>query len=155
MAAQGSDHPRIRVDAVLLIDGRLVLVRQSRGCGKAYYLLPGGGVEYGETLQDALVREVREETGLVCSPGPLLFVNDSIAPHGGRHAVNMTFLATVMPGQQPQTPPDPAIHAVLLVDVDRLGSYDLRPPLAAELQQAIRSDFSVPARYLGSLWRAE
>ena len=53
MAAPGCE-PRVRVAAVLLHQGRIVVVRHSRD-GKDYHLLPGGGVEPGETLEQALV----------------------------------------------------------------------------------------------------
>ena len=155
MAARESDRPRIRVAAVILINDRLVLVRQSKGGSAPYYLLPGGGVEHGETLAAALVREVREETGLICTPGPMLFVNDSIAPTGRRHAVNITFLATVPPDAIPHATDDPSIQAILLADVSRLGSYDIHPPYTLQLQQAIASGFAGPASYLGSLWTAQ
>ena len=74
-------EPRIRVSAILRWQGRVLLCRQEKP-GKEYWLLPGGGVEGGETLMEALVRELREEVGL---PDELFFegpiaVAESIAP---------------------------------------------------------------------------
>ena len=57
MGAPASDAVRVRVSAVILVDGRLVLVRHRRD-GRTYHLLPGGGVEAGETLPAAVSREV-------------------------------------------------------------------------------------------------
>ena len=45
-------------------DGRVLLVRRARSPGKGFYSLPGGRVEFGETLHTALHREIDEETGL-------------------------------------------------------------------------------------------
>ena len=56
-------EPRIRVSAILKWQGRVLLCRQEKP-GKEYWLLPGGGVEGGETLDEALRRELGEELGL-------------------------------------------------------------------------------------------
>ena len=55
LAARATDKPRIRVAALMLLDGKVVTVRHRAG-NATYHLLPGGGVEYGETLADALLR---------------------------------------------------------------------------------------------------
>ena len=56
--------PRIRVSAILRWNGRILLARHEKP-GKEYWLLPGGGVKAGESLLEALVRELREETGVL------------------------------------------------------------------------------------------
>jgi 8-oxo-dGTP diphosphatase len=156
LAPRESELPRVRVAAVLLdADGRIVLVRHRRG-DSVYHLLPGGGVEAGETLEVALVREVREETGFDVALGEPLFINDTIDPaFGGRHIVNITFRAQITGGAITDDPVDDRIEAVEIVDPAVLVTLDLRPPLAAEVTTAIEEGFVGPARYVGSLWAPE
>ena len=62
----------------MLVEGRIVLVKRAHEPLKGEWNLPGGGVELGETLEEACVREVFEETGLVVTVGPLIEVFDRI-----------------------------------------------------------------------------
>ena len=57
-------NPVLTVDGILVTNGRLLLVRRGREPEKGKLALPGGIVEYGETTEEAVVREVREETGI-------------------------------------------------------------------------------------------
>ena len=57
-------HPQLAVSAAIFRDGRILLVRRARSPAKGFYLLPGGRVEFGESLHSALHREVDEETAL-------------------------------------------------------------------------------------------
>jgi len=57
-------RPQLAVSAVIFRDGKVLLVRRARSPGKGFYSLPGGRVEHGESLHEALAREVDEETGL-------------------------------------------------------------------------------------------
>ena len=99
-------EPRIRVSAILRWQGRLLLCRQEKP-GKQYWLLPGGGVEAGETLMEALRRELREELGIEASPhfeGPVAIV-DSIAPKGTlerKHVVHVIFATDKAVAEKPQ-----------------------------------------------------
>lgn len=61
------DHPQrpqLAVSAAIFRDGRVLLVRRARSPGKGFYSLPGGRVEFGESLHTALHREVDEETAI-------------------------------------------------------------------------------------------
>ena len=57
-------HPQLAVSAAIFRDGKILLVRRARSPGKGLYSLPGGRVEFGESLHTALHREVDEETSL-------------------------------------------------------------------------------------------
>lgn len=63
-AGDPSSRPQLAVSAVIFRDGKVLLVRRARSPGNGFYSLPGGRVEYGESLHTALTREVDEETGL-------------------------------------------------------------------------------------------
>jgi ADP-ribose pyrophosphatase YjhB (NUDIX family) len=79
---------RVRVTGVVVEDGRILLLNQDTGTGRSWSL-PGGKLEAGETLAQALVREMKEETGLDVEPGRLLYVCD----HVPAEVVHMTFEA--------------------------------------------------------------
>lgn len=150
MAAPGCS-PRVRVAAVIPCDGGIVVVRHLKN-GRSYHLLPGGGVEMGESLAAALSREVLEETGLTCDVAAPLFVNDSIAPDGSRHVVQLTFLAHVTGGSLLHTPSDARVAGAEVVTIEALSSLDLRPPMAEALLEAVAAGYCAPAVYLGQLW---
>jgi ADP-ribose pyrophosphatase YjhB (NUDIX family) len=79
---------RVRVTGIVIEDGRLLLLNQDTDSGRSWSL-PGGKLEDGETLAGALVREMKEETGLDVEPGRLLYVCD----HVPAQVVHMTFEA--------------------------------------------------------------
>jgi 8-oxo-dGTP diphosphatase len=57
-------HPQLAVSAAIFRDGKVLLTRRARSPAKGFYSLPGGRVEFGESLHQALAREVDEETAL-------------------------------------------------------------------------------------------
>jgi len=79
---------RVRVTGVVVEDGRILLLNQDTGSGRSWSL-PGGKLEAGETLTQALVREMKEETGLDVEPGRLLYICD----HVPAEVVHITFEA--------------------------------------------------------------
>lgn len=150
MAAPASKQPRVRVAAAIPVGSGLIVVRQHKG-SRSYWLLPGGGVSWGEPLAQALEREVEEEIGLKIAVGTLLFVNDTVAPDGSKHLVNLTFLGRAISPIETAKPRDPAIDAVDVVSFDQLVGLDLRPPVAEELARFF-ADGRHPPTYLGPRW---
>jgi len=97
------DRPFLAVSAAIFREGRVLIVRRARAMTHPVYTLPGGVVETGETLPQAVCREVLEETGLVIEPGPLAGHREFIQrdEHGRviRHFVIMAFAAHWRAGQ--------------------------------------------------------
>lgn len=102
MPRRGVDYIGVGVGA-LIVDGagRLFLARRGPQAKneRGLWEFPGGAVEFGETLADALRREMREEYGIEIAVGALLDVVDHILPEEGQHWVSPTFLCRVTAGQ--------------------------------------------------------
>jgi len=77
------DRPVVGVGAVVLDGDRVLLIRRGHEPLKGQWSIPGGGVEIGETLESAITREVREETGLDIEVGPIVEVLDRISRDAG------------------------------------------------------------------------
>ncbi len=71
-------RPVPAVGAVVIRDDEMLLVRRGRGSWAGYWAVPGGRQRYGETMRDAVAREVREETGLVVEVGDPAWVGDIV-----------------------------------------------------------------------------
>jgi ADP-ribose pyrophosphatase YjhB (NUDIX family) len=112
----------------------VLLTRNSaRGPHPGWWTLPGGGIDHGEEARDALVREVREETGLTCTPGEVLDVSstrfEGTAPSGRRedfHSLQIVFDATVTGGEPAVLEVNGTTDAAAWVPVGALGAEPYR-----------------------------
>jgi ADP-ribose pyrophosphatase YjhB (NUDIX family) len=87
-------HPQLAVSAAIFRDDMILLVRRARSPAKGFYSLPGGRVEFGESLHAALRREVDEETGLRIEIAGLAGWREVLpATAGGGHYLIMSFAA--------------------------------------------------------------
>lgn len=77
--------PRLAVSAGIFRDGKILLVRRAREPARGVYTFPGGRVEFGESLTEALTREIREETGLVIEIVGLAGYREALPPRTGGH----------------------------------------------------------------------
>lgn len=93
-----NQHIRNRVAVIIMEDDKILLVQHEK-YGRTYWLLPGGGVEYGETLEEAAKREMMEEANLEVELGDLLFLSESIPPDQHRHVINYYFEARITGGE--------------------------------------------------------
>lgn len=102
MSREYPPRPIAGVAAVVFRDDMVLLTRRGNPPGRGNWALPGGVVELGESVRDAVVREVREECGLIVRPEKVLTVFDSITrDDAGRvrfHYVLIEFLCTIQSG---------------------------------------------------------
>jgi ADP-ribose pyrophosphatase YjhB (NUDIX family) len=101
MQREFPDTPLVGVGAVIVNEGRVLLVRRGTEPLRGEWSLPGGLLEVGESLMAGVVREVREETGLTVEPVELIELLDRIYREGERvryHYVIADYLCRVIGG---------------------------------------------------------
>jgi 8-oxo-dGTP diphosphatase len=130
-----TDIPICAVGAIVLEKGEVLLVRRNRAPALGQWSLPGGRVEWGETLREAIAREVREETGIDIEVEGLAGIAERILPDDeGKtefHYVILDFWAR--PKSRDLTPGDDASEA-RWVAVGELNDYELTAGLYEFLQ---------------------
>ncbi|MFP4521556.1 MAG: NUDIX domain-containing protein [Fibrobacterota bacterium] len=142
--------PRIRVAALVREKNRYLVVKHEKN-GAEYILFPGGGVKRGETLKDALRREVLEETGYLSKPLDIVLVNDSICPEGGKHTVNIYFRTEIIKDTG-KASKDPAVIDRFFIRSDRLKKEGVRPDILDFLDNLNTCAEDKPV-YAGNVWK--
>lgn len=122
------------VGAVVIHDGHLLLIQRGRGVAVGRWSLPGGRVEFGETLAQAVAREVAEETGLTVTVGEFLGWVERMGADPPFHYVILDFAATPAGPDLDPVAADDATAAVW-VPLEEVGGYDLVAGLEAFLRQ--------------------
>jgi ADP-ribose pyrophosphatase YjhB (NUDIX family) len=143
--------PTLRVSGLLIQERRVLMVQQARR-EETYWLVPGGGVEFGESLSEALRREVLEELGLRVAVGGLVAIIESISPDPAyaKHVVHMLFAVSAA-REVPPTPRDAAILEAAFLDEVQLRNADVRPPINEFLCDCLRELPKSP-QFLGRRW---
>jgi 8-oxo-dGTP diphosphatase len=144
------DLPILGVGAVIVSQGRVLLVRRATEPLKGEWSVPGGVLELGEKLHDGVRREVLEETGLEVEPQQVLEVLDSIFnDQQGRtqyHFVLIDYLCSVTGGEA-QAGSD--VSAVKWVTEDELAALELRESIERVLRKGLATERS-PGREPGA-----
>ena len=130
--------PVVGVGGVVVRDGRVLLARRGKEPLYGRWVVPGGTVELGETLEEALVREMQEETGLRVEPLEVLTVFDRIQRDGDRvvyHYVIVDYLCRWLEGEARAA--SDALEVAWAGPAD-LPAYDLPPKALEVVTDALR-----------------
>lgn len=136
---QYPERPIVGVGAVILMDGKVVLIKRRYEPLKGEWSLPGGGVEIGETLEAAVAREMLEETGLQVEVGPVIEVFDRIMRDEEQrvryHYVLIDYLCWPVAGDLVA---GSDVDDAVLVDPGSLEPYNLTKKATAVIERAVQ-----------------
>lgn len=136
---------QIRLTGILKEEKSILLVKQKVSKHRAWSL-PGGRLEHGETIEQGIVRELKEETGLDIEVVKLLFVCDK--PDASPPLIHITFLVKKVAGEivlPTNEFDDNPIYDVKMVAIDDLTNYGF----SQKFVDIIKSDFEDAGNYMG------
>lgn len=142
---------RIRVAGILVRDEQILLVRHEKD-GRSYWLIPGGGVDFGESAEKALIREFQEEVGLEIKVGKLVLVHDSIPPNRHRQVLNLYFLVKAEKFDLNVTQ-DAVLKDASFYPLTEFMKMQVNPDMKKEIMEGIANQWVDSCRYLGNQWK--
>jgi len=142
---------RIRAAALVITDRGILLVRHSKA-GRDYWLLPGGGVEENEDPEQAVVREMAEETGLTATVQEQLFETESTAPDYSRRIIQKVYRCQVSGTLQPSQ--DARVTLVDFVSIEDFRKITFFPNIRNEIIIGWETGFPTETKRIVVSWEA-
>jgi ADP-ribose pyrophosphatase YjhB (NUDIX family) len=132
-----ADRPTVAVGVLLLDGDRVLLVQRGKPPAVGRWTVPGGKVELGETLEEAALRELHEETGMRATLGPVVEILDRVV-RDERDAISYHYVILDFLGTAPVGEPRAASDALdaRWVEFDELDRYPLTDGLRAVIERA-------------------
>ncbi len=140
MKREYPERPIVGVSAVIFVDKSVLLVRRKQEPARGKWSLPGGAVELGESILEALARELQEELSIKIAVGGLVGVFDKIF-HDHKKQVQYHYVLVDYWGWLVEGKPTPAsdVSEVLLVPLDELEEFDVDQELKETIRKAYRA----------------
>ena len=144
-------RPRVRVAGILIEDDRILLIEHTKN-NRKYWLVPGGGVDWGESAAEALIREFKEETGLDIEVEKFLFISETIAPDKQKHVINLYFKIKKAEDSSNimKLGEEKILTDLRFIPEDEIKNIKLYPNIKEKLIKLLNKENIEP--YLGLLW---
>lgn len=143
-------EPRVRIAGILVENGKVLMIEQEKK-GNRYWLLPGGGLDFGESFEECIKREFMEEAGIEVESEKLMFISESIAPDNSRHIVNLYFKVVKKSGDI-KIGDEEILTDIKFIAADELCNYTVYPNIKSELVNYIKNGCSGETRLIESRW---
>lgn len=144
-------RPRVRVAGILIKDNKILLIEHKKN-DKKYWLIPGGGVDWGESTAEALIREYKEETNLDVIVEKFLFLSETIAPDKKKHVINLYFKIRKDENSKAEMilGGESNLNDLKFVSKEEIETIKIYPNIKEQIKQLLDEKEIVP--YLGLLW---
>ena len=144
-------RPRVRVAGILIENNKILLIEHKKN-DKKYWLIPGGGVDWGESTAEALIREYKEETNLDVTVDKFLFLSETIAPDKEKHVINLYFKVKKDENSKAEMILGHEINLndLRFVSKEEIENIKIYPNIKEQIKQLLDEKEIVP--YLGLLW---
>lgn len=122
-----SEKIGIRPATIIIQENKILLVH-SKYNDQEFFLFPGGGMEFGETIEQTAIRETLEETGIKVKVKNLFHINEYINKNDwNERSVSVFFLAEIEEIGKPLTNDNGKIKEVKWIGIDELDDYNIKP----------------------------
>ena len=152
---------RIRAGVILISDNKIALIKRVRD-GRTYYIIPGGGLDEREYIEDAAIREAQEELGISVSVERLLFIAERLEHEQVMH-LQMYFLAKHIDGvfasgdgEEFHRPTERGTYEAVWMPLDELKQHNSYPTVVTDYIHEhgipeeivyLREEYNYPSNY--------
>lgn len=142
MTADTINAPTIRVSLVIINAKEEILLVKHKKKTREYWVLPGGHLEFGETIEECALRELKEETNLDGEFLKTIALSESLAPDNSRHIINIFTLVKVKDGSIKICSDEDIIMEVAYLPLSRLQSETVYPDVKDFILDGYKNNWS-------------
>jgi len=135
--------------AILIIENQQILTMQYNYGGQEVYNLPGGNLELGEHLSDALAREMQEELGIEVSVGEMILVGEIYIEERKKHTLHLLFEGKITVGVPTLNPKETSAISIKWLTINDLNNANLYPNLTKQIQDYLAGKLN--NKYIGKI----